>query len=129
MKTPWIENYRGEWLNSKSFKIVIRPIDEKTASVDISYNEVPIIRPWRGDSPCKNLNAVYRAEEGLGLEVDLGRDGFSLFLDYQYEDDFFERESIAIGLSRYEDDQDADRWATYFGLEPYFRREPSKNTV
>jgi hypothetical protein len=36
MKTPWIENHRGEWANSEGFVIEIRPLDEKRASVDLS---------------------------------------------------------------------------------------------
>ena len=128
MKTPWIENYRGQWANSKGFEIVIRPLDEKMASVDISFNEHSILRPWSEDSPCENLNAVYREDDGLGLEVDLGRDGFSLFLDYECAGDIFERARITAGLSRYEDDQDAERWTSLFGLETYFQREPNKDT-
>ena len=128
MKTPWIENYRGEWANSEGFVIVIRPLDEKRASVDISFNEQPILRPWSEDSPCENLNAVYREDDGLGLEVGLGRDGFSLFLDYESAGVTSEREWISSGLSRYESDQDAERWTSFFGLEAYFRREPNKDT-
>ena len=128
MSTPWIENYRGQWVNSKGFEIVIRPLDEKRASVDISLNEHPILRPWCADSPCEDLNAVYREDDGLGLEVCLGRDGFSLFLDYECMGDIFDRECISAGLSRYESDQDAERWTSFFGLETYFRREPNKNT-
>ena len=63
-------------MNSTGFEIVIRPLDEKRASVDISLNEHPIFRPWCGESPCEDLNAVYRVDDGLGLEVFLGRDGF-----------------------------------------------------
>ncbi len=128
MKTPWIENYRGQWANSKGFKIVIRPLDEKRASVDILLNDNPILRPWCADSPCEDLNAFYREGDGLGLEVCLGRDGFSLFLDYECMGDIFDREYITAGLSRYEDDQDAEQWRSCFGLDTYFPHEPDKNT-
>ena len=127
MMTPWIENYRGEWANSEGFEIVIRPIDEERASVDISVNDHPILRPWCADSPCENLHAVYREDLGGGLEVDLGRDGFSLFLDYECAGSMVERECITVGLSRYEDDQDAGRWTSFFGLKTYFRREPKRS--
>jgi hypothetical protein len=128
MKTPWIENYRGEWANSEGFEIMIGPIDEKRASVEISLNGLPILRPWCADSPCENLNAVYREDEGGGLEVGLGRDGFSLFLDYECVSDMYERKCLTAGISRYEDDQEAERWTSFFGLKTYFPRTPNKIT-
>ena len=128
MKTPWIENYRGRWANSEGFAIMIKPLDETRALVDISLNEHPILRPWSADPPCVNLNALYREDEGLGLEVGLGRDGFSLFLDFECAADIYERECITAGLSRYEDDEEADQWTALFGLETYFPCEPNKGT-
>ena len=128
MSLPWIENYRGEWTNSAGFEIVIRPIDEKRASVDISLNNHPILRPWCADSPCENLNAVYREEDGLGLEVNLGRDGFSLFLDYECPFISSERECITASLSRYEDDHVVEQWMSFINLDTYYQREPSRIT-
>ena len=127
MSIPWIENYRGQWVNRTGFEIVIRPLDEKAASVDISLHGHPILRPWSANSPCENLNGVYREDDGLGLEVNVGRDGFSLVLDYECPGDLFEVECITAGLSRYQHDQDAERWMSAFGLEAYFRREPDKD--
>ncbi len=127
MSLPWIENYRGQWVNRTGFEIVIRPLDEKAASVDISVHGHPILRPWSTNSPCENLNGVYREDGGLGLEVNLGRDGFSLFLDYECPGDLFEVECITAGLSRRADDQDAEKWMSSFGFDTYFRREPRKD--
>ena len=128
MISPWIENYRGEWENSEGFVIAIRPIDERTALVDLSFNGRAILRPWCGDSPSENLNGLYREGEGGGLEVTLGRDGFSLVLDYESAGFMYDREIVTAGVSRYEDDEDAEEWVSLLGLETYFRREPKKTT-
>ena len=123
MRSPWIENYRGRWENREGSLLTIRPINEDSASVDISVDGRPVRRPWCKDTTASNLNALYRGEEGLGLEVDLGRDGFALFLDYECAGGFYERECLTASISRLEDDQEAKQWLSHIGIETYFRCE------
>lgn len=123
MRTPWIENYRGKWENSEGFLLTIRPINEDSASVDIAVDGSPVRRPWCKDAAASHLNAVYREDEGLGLEVDLGRDGFALFLNYECAGGFHERECLTASISRFEDDQEAGQWLTRIGIATYFRCE------
>ncbi len=123
MRSPWIENYQGEWKNGGGFLISIRIIDDKKASVDITQNGQPLQRPWCAHAPANNLNALYRGDEGMGLEIDLGRDGFALFLDYECEGTFYEKECLTAGVSRLEVDQEAEQWTSFIGIETYFRHE------
>ena len=121
MGAPWIKNYEGEWENSEGFLIVVRLIDEDSASVDIALNGKIILRPWCENLPAFDLSAVYREGDGLGLEVDLGRDGFSLFLDCESAGGICDDETLAAGISRLESDQEAERWTSLIGIEPYHR--------
>ncbi len=123
MYSSWIENYRGKWKNDEGFTIVIRPIDEKSASVDIILNGQPMRRPWCGNAPSNNLSALYRDDEGLGLEIDLGRDGFALFLDYESAGTIYGSECIVAGISWLEADREAEQWTSLFGIETYFRSQ------
>ena len=125
MCSPCIEDYRGKWKNRDGFLLTIRPIDEDSASVDISVDGCPVRRPWCKDTAASNLNALYRGEEGLGLEINLGRDGFSLFLDYECADGFHEKECLTASISRLEDDQEAKQWLTHIGIETYQRLRSS----
>ena len=123
MLSPWIENYRGDWESRRGFGIRIEPVDELTAVVDILRNGAPIKRPWCANSPAEKLNALYREEDGLGLEVSLGRDGFAIFLDYEAPGSVHDDDCLTVGISRLEDDDQADQWMPLFDLATFFRKQ------
>ena len=82
MKFPWIENYAGTWEDDEGRTIIITTRDNENATVDLLIHGIPMIRPWCGDEPAEGLPAKYNPAEGPDLDVDLGRPGFSLNLNY-----------------------------------------------
>lgn len=82
MKFPWIENYAGTWEDEEGRTIIITIRDNENATVDLLIHGIPMTRPWCGDEPAEGLSARDNPVEGPDLDVDLGRPGFSLNLNY-----------------------------------------------
>ena len=90
MRSPWIENYRGQWENREGFGVKIELISDGAVIVDVIVNGRLLERPWCADMPAEALHATNREDEGLGVEVHLGRAGFSLFLNYECAGQFYD---------------------------------------
>ena len=84
MKFPWIKNYAGTWQNEEGKTLVIRIQDDENATVDLLIHGSPMIRPQCGGKPAEGMPANYDSLKGL--DVDLGRPGFSLSLNYEFDD-------------------------------------------
>ena len=134
MKSTWIENYAGRWRDDEGRTLIITIRDEETASVTLLLQGTAMARPWYGGKPARGLPAKYSPAEGPDLEIDLGRPGFSLSINYEYPDPMHpDGESLSIGISRYESDAEADRFIGLFGklgrykrsdAEPIFSQRP-----
>lgn len=124
MKYPWIKNYAGTWQNEEGKTLVIRIQDDENAAVDLLTHGSPMIRPWCGDKPAVGMSAKYDSFEGPDIEVDLGRPGFSLSLNYELDDMIIpaEFESLSIGISMYESDKKAKQFSKLFGNLGRYRR-------
>jgi len=124
MKFSWIENYAGTWQDDESRTLMITIRDDENATVDVLMHGAPMIRPWCGDEPAKGLPARYNPAEGPGLDVDLGRPGFSLNLndesDHVMNPD--EPESLSVGISRYDSDTEGEQYLKLFGKMGQYTR-------
>lgn len=126
MKLSWIENYAGTWQDDESRTLIITIRDDQNATVDILIYGVPMIRPWCEDEPAQGLPARYNPAEGPGLDVDLGRPGFSLNLNYESGHVMTpdEPESLSVGISRYRSDTEVEQYFRLFGkMGRYIRVE------
>lgn len=122
MRSPWIENYRGQWENREGFGVKIELSSDGTVIVDVIVDGRLLDRPWCTDMPAESLPATNREDEGLGVEVHLGRDGFSLFLNYESAGQFDEKECIIPAVSRLLEDQEAEQWTSLFSAEALYRK-------
>ena len=127
MKFPWIENYAGKWLDDEGRTLIITTHNDKNATVDLLIHGIPMIRPWCGNAPAEGLSARYNPAVGSDLDVELGRPGFSLNLNYEFDGSMTleEPESLSVGISSYQSDTEAEQFIKLFGrLGRYRRVEP-----
>lgn len=82
MKLRWIDNYAGTWTDDDGRTLSITPCGESTAAVTLLVNGQPMLRPWCGNKPTERLRGTYRSGSGPELDVELGRAGFSLKVNY-----------------------------------------------
>jgi hypothetical protein len=129
MKLRWIDNYAGTWEDGEGRTLIITPRSETTAEVTLLADGRPMLRPWCGNKPAEGLRARYNPGHGPGLDIDLGRPGFSLNVNYESDDPMApdQPESLSVGVSRYESDTEADAYVELFGkLGRYRRTEPDE---
>ena len=124
MRFPWIENYAGTWHDDEGRTLIITTCDDENATVDLLVHGAPMIRPWCGNRPVVRLRARYSPADGPGLEIDLGRPGFSLNVNYELADPMSagEPESLSVGVSWYESDAQAEQFSELFGKLRRYRR-------
>jgi len=123
MRFPWIQNYVGSWHDDEGRVLVIAVRDDEHATVDLLVNGKPMPRPWCSGRPALGLAARYSPSDGPDLDIDLGRPGFSLNVNYECADPPHERESLSVGVSAYEADSKAQEFAKLFGRLGRYRRE------
>jgi hypothetical protein len=85
-----------------------------------------MFRPWCRNKPTEGLRATYSPADGPGMDIELGRPGFSLNVNYEFVDPNLpkELESLSVDVSRYESDAVAEAFVRQFGkLERYKRIE------
>jgi hypothetical protein len=131
MKIRWIDNYAGTWGDGESRTLIITPRSDTTADVTLLVDGQPMFRPWCGNKPAKGLRATYSPADGPGLDIELGRPGFFLNVNYEFVDPNLpkELESLSVDVSRYESDAVAEAFVRQFGkLERYKRIDPEKFT-
>lgn len=128
MRLRWIENYAGTWADDEGRTLIITPRGETTADVTLLVNGRPMLRPWAGDSPAERLRGSYSPSYGPNLEIDLGRPGFALSVNYEFDGPLAsdERESLSVGISRYEIDTMADEFIPLFGSLGRYRKTPAE---
>ena len=129
MRLRWIDNYAGTWRDDEGRILIIRPRGETTAEVTLLVDGRAMLRPWCGNKPAEGLRATYSPGHGPGLDIDLGRPGFSLNVNYESDDPVApdERESLSVGVSRYESDTEAEAFVQLFGkLGRYRRTQPDQ---
>jgi hypothetical protein len=124
MKLRWIDNYAGTWSDDEGRTLVITPRGETTAEVTLLVDGRPMLRPWCGDKPAVGLRGSYRPGSGPDLDIELGRPGFSLNVNYESDDPMApeEPESLSVGVSRYETDEAAEQFVRLFGKLGRYRR-------
>ena len=130
MRFPWIENYAGTWLDDEGRALIITTCDDESATVDLLVDRVPMIRPWCDNRPAERLHAKYTPIDGPDLDIDLGRPGFSLNVNYESADPTApdEPESLSVGVSRYESDAEAEKFSKLFGRLGRYRRADAEHT-
>ena len=107
LKAEWIENYAGTWVDPTGRVLIITIQDEYRARVTLLVDGAPMRRPWCRNKPAENLKARYNPMDGPGLEVALGRRGFSLELNYEFPkpwDPPDEPVALSVGICQYESD-------------------------
>jgi hypothetical protein len=129
MKLPWIENYAGTWHDEEDRTLIIKTLDDENATADLLIQGTHIIMPWCGNKPAKGMPARYRPSYGPDLNVELGRPGFSLNLNYVSGNEMTinEHERLSVGVSRYASDKDADQFGKLFGSQ-YIKIEAEQST-
>jgi len=124
MKLRWIDNYAGIWNDDEGRTLVITPRSDTTADVTLLVDGQLMLRPWCKNKPAEGLRATYSPADGPGLEIELGRAGFSLNVNYEFCGPNFseESESLSVDVSRYQSDTLTEAFVRLFGkLERYKR--------
>jgi hypothetical protein len=113
-----IDNYLGEWEDESGKSLRITKLNGTTASVSLLSHGQAIARPWCQGKPSINMLGVYSETEGAELLVVLWEMGKGFTLHLSFEPDFmldkFHRDSLTIGLSRYEEDHFLDAYTPLF---------------
>ena len=124
MKSPWIENYAGTWQDGEGRTLIITTQNDVNATVDILLHGTPMTRPWCAYKPALGLFARYSPAEGPDLDIDLGRPGFSLNLNYESDNQMTpdNPEYLAVGVSRYENDEEVELYKKLFGKLKCYKR-------
>src|SRR5260370_29384147 len=80
-----IDNYVGEWDDECGKRIIIKKLDDKTASVSLFVNNQAIARRWFEDKLSMHMLGTYDPWEASELVVELGEQGkgFSLHLNFE----------------------------------------------
>ena len=86
MTLRWIDNYAGTWADDEGRTLVITPRGETTAEVTLLVDGRPMPRPWCANKPAEGLRGTYRPGSGPDLDIELGRPGFSLNVNYESDD-------------------------------------------
>jgi len=130
MKLRWIDNYAGTWKDEEGRTLTITPRGETTCDVTLLVEGRPLLRPWCGNKPAEGLRATYSPRDGPDLDIDLGRPGFSLNVNYEPADPMApdEPESLSVGVSRYESDTKAEAFVLLFGKLGRYRRTDPEHT-
>jgi hypothetical protein len=124
MRDSWIDSYAGSWHDAEGRTLVIAIHDDEHAIVDLLVNGEPMSRSWSGGSPAVGLSARYRPIDGPSLDIELGRPGFSLIVNYEFAEPPYEPESLSVAVSSYETDKGAEALTKHFGkLGRYTRRD------
>lgn len=129
MKIRWIDNYAGTWGDDEGRTLIISPRDDSTADVTLLVDGQPMLRPWCRNKPAEGLRATYNPADGPGLDIELGRPGFSLDVNYEFVGTILpeEPESLSVGVSRHESDTKAEGFIRLFGkLDRYKRIDPEQ---
>lgn len=130
MRYLWIENYAGIWRDDEGRTLVIVTRDDENATVDLMINGNPMSRPWCDGQPAMGLPARYSPIDGPGLEIELGRPGFSLSVNYEFAEPPYESESLSVGVSSYEAVTEAEEFSKIFGkLGRYKRQDAEQNAT
>ncbi len=130
MKLKWIDNYAGTWTDDEGRTLEIKARSETKCEATLLVNGRPMLRPWCGNSPAEGLIGTYSPRSGPDLDIDLGRPGFSLNLNYEPGETVApdEPESLSVGVSRYESDSVAERYVRLFGkLGRYRKTDPTRS--
>jgi hypothetical protein len=124
MKSPWIENYVGTWQDGEGRTLIITIHNDMNAKVDILLHGTPMLRPWCAGKPALGLLAKYSPAEGPDLDINLGRPGFSLNLNYESDIQMTpdNLEYLSVGVSRYEDDEEVELYKKLFGKLQCYKR-------
>jgi hypothetical protein len=115
MRTLWIENYAGTWDDEEGRTLLITIHDDQHAIVDLLVDGIPMLRPWCDDAPALGLPARYRPGSGPGLDIDLGRAGFCLGVNYEVSAPPDPPESLSVSLSRSQSDVWVEQFIQMFG--------------
>ena len=128
MKCSWIENYAGTWHDSEGRVLIITICDDENATVDLLFDGDFVLRAWCADEPAAGLAARYNPADGPDLDIDLGRPGFSLSVNFESAEPPYEPESLSVGVSRYESDLEAERFINLFGKLGRYRRKNAEQS-
>jgi hypothetical protein len=129
MRNTWIENYAGTWRDDEGRTLVIITRDDEHATVDLMIDGNPMPRPWCDGQPALGLPARYSQIDGPDLEIELGRPGFSLSVNYEFAEPPYEPESLSVGVSSYEADADAEEFSKVFGKLGRYRRQNAEQNA
>ena len=120
----YLENYVGEWDDECGWHLCIKRLAHNTFLVSLLANGQPIVRPWVGNQPSREMIGTYDPVYGLVVELwDKGK-GFSLHLHFepQFELDDQRRDALTVGLSRCEKDDFLDEYYALLGpLKHYLK--------
>jgi hypothetical protein len=124
MKLRRIDNYAGIWNDDEGRTLVITPRSDTTADVTLLVDGQLMLRPWCKNKPAEGLRATYSPADGPGLEIELGRAGFSLNVNYEFYVPNFseESESLSVDFSRYQSDTLAEAFVRLFGKLGRYKR-------
>jgi hypothetical protein len=123
----YIDNFIGEWEDESGRRLHIRKVNEGTASVSFLVGGQAIARPWCQNKPSINMIGVYNDAEGAELAVVLWEKekGFTLHLSFEpsFILDRLNRDSLTVGLSRFEEDDFLDRHYPLFGALQHYAKK------
>lgn len=124
MKLRWIDNYAGTWDDDEGRTLVITPRSDTTADVTLLVDGQPLLRPWCKNKPAEGLRASYSPADGPGLEIELGRPGFSLSVNYEFDGPNLRRGTRKpfCDISRFESDTLVEAFVQLFGKLGRYKR-------
>ena len=124
MKLRWIDNYAGTWVDDEGRTLVITARSNTTADVTLLVDGQPMLRPWCKNEPAEGLRASYSPADGPGLEIELGRPGFSFSVNYEFDGPNFAEgpESLSVDISRFESDTLVEAFVQLFGKLGRYKR-------
>lgn len=125
----YIDNYVGEWADAYGRCLRITKVNDTTASVFLFAENQPIARPWYQNKPSTEMIAAYDPAESPELIVELWQKGkgFALHLNFepQYELDKDKRDSLTVGLSRFEEHDFLDAYYLLFEPLKHYVKRPA----
>jgi hypothetical protein len=124
MNYSWINNFSGIWNNNEDQTLIITPYDDENATVDLLIFERPLSRSWCQGKPTINMHGLYNPEKGPSLDVDLGRPGFLLELNFAHKGLMGPNtpDEISVGVSWHVSDKDAANFQKYLGKLGSFKK-------
>jgi hypothetical protein len=129
----YIDNYVGEWTDPYGRRLRVTKVNATTASVSLFAENQPVTRPWYESRPSTAMLATYDPAHSPELVVELWTKGkgFMMHLNFEptYQLDKEGHDSLAVALSRFEEDHFLDQYYSLFQPLSHYVKIPDQLEV